>query len=113
MLSHVKFWAALSVAIAGSGLAMTAFGQAAPVAPIVACDALAQDVIVFNRGTEPLPVGTKLHWEVPFLGDEGEVVLEEELVPFVGLYLVTVTRTYLMGDKPCLIKVVTDEAAPA
>ena len=93
--------------------ALVAFATGAAVAqtpaedaPIVACEVMGHDLVLFNRGSAPLPAGTVLHWSVAIHRLQGDHTLEAELVPFVGLYVDGALAPSYLWDRACVVEVV-------
>ena len=105
----------LELTLIGLGLAgSVSAGQAqSPTTePVVQCQVMGHDVILYNRGEAALPVGTTIHWSAWNGRREGEHTLETELVPDVGLQLSSALGASYLWDRPCEAAVLTADVSP-
>jgi len=96
----------LTLAIPGAALAQDA------AAVVVACEVKGHDIILYNRGEQPLAVGTVIHWDAWNGKREGDYTLAEPLKPFVGFQLSEALGASYFWDRPCTAEV-TAAATPA
>jgi len=80
--------------------------------PLLACMVNGYDLALTNNGTETLPIGTEIAWEVPFARREGVYALTRAMDP-KAITVVTATNgsSYLNPRIPCTAELV--EAAEA
>lgn len=85
----------------------------------VRCKVSGYDVIVYNEGTEPVPLGTVIAWSVPFARMEAEHTLTADLEPGDRVFLSgALGASFLGSSTPCSLTIggeagTTDTAAPA
>lgn len=70
----------------------------------IICSVAGYDVMIENQGVAPVPAGTEIRWNVPFVRREGVHVFEEPLAPGGRVFLSTALgASFLDPGRPCEI----------
>ena len=102
----VVVWAMAGVAAAQQVPGPFGPAGSAPVQsdPGLECITTGYDIVLVNRGTEPLAAGTVLAWSVAFARLKGEYILDRDVEPGRTVHVTgALLTTYLSKPKPCVL----------
>jgi hypothetical protein len=87
--------------------------QEAGAAEAVDCNVSGYDVIVHNRGADPIASGASVLWSVPFARKDGNHVLTEELEPGGRVFLTgALGSDFLSAEAECEASLGTQPVQP-